>query len=295
MPIAHSATTRPSAAHARAEKKRQIGPWILTESIGRGAATEVFAAHHVDCEPDSASYAVKLLSAEFRRNPEAIQSLQREAFVLSQVHHPNLAPMLDSQIDAPPFWIATPRLAGQRASLNNGRPFDPPVALWFARQAAGALQALHAKKWLHNDVKPDNMIIAPSGHLTLIDLGFASRVDEKTPQVWRGTLEYSAPETFASSAQATGAADVYSLGVSLYQWLVGATPFTGDEAELMQAHAAKPMPDPRQERPTLHNGIVRLMRGMLSKEPLRRPVITELIERLTELEIETFDQRSEVA
>jgi len=159
-----------------------------------------------------------------------------------------------------------------------------------------ALDALHAAGWMHGDVKPSNTFISPNGHVTLLDLGFARCPGETGSAVERcvtGTYNYIAPEMITSALGADIRSDVYSLGVMLFEMLCGRLPFEGDSlAELAIQHRQTPAPDLRRLVPQLPTGVVRLVREMLAKEPLRRPQSPrELVDRLAALEIETFSQR----
>src|SRR5690606_1584432 len=104
-----------------------------------------------------------------------------------------------------------------------------------------------------------------------------------------GTPAYMAPELFQAHSEQTPAVDIYSLGVMLYELLVGTLPYEDDDPlELVNAHLAALPPNLRQRLPNLPSRVARLVRQMLAKEPQRRPGTEELIARLTDLEIETF-------
>ena len=111
---------------------------------------------------------------------------------------------------------------------------------------AEALDALHATvRMIHADVKPANIIVAPDGHATLIDLGFVHSPAESRHWSTRpvyGTLNYMAPEALTSSLATSPQSDVYSLGVTLYEMLAGGLPFVGRDAEqlIRQHREAKP-------------------------------------------------------
>ena len=116
------------------------------------------------------------------------------------------------------------------ALLARGR-IRTPVALWIARQAAEALQALHTTGYLHGDVKPANLLVDRHGHVTLIDLGCAGRFpDEPTlddPSL-SGTPSYLAPETFVGRPS-DRRSDLYSLGITLWEMLAGRLPTMGED------------------------------------------------------------------
>jgi serine/threonine-protein kinase len=261
-----------------------------------GPITSVYRARPVNCPGDwPADYAIKLIEPWRSPNATAIALLQREAFVARQMSHPNLAPVLAAHVDAPPFYFVMPLLDGVTLEdhLAAG-PIDAAQALWIARQAAEALAALHQAGWRHGDVKPANLLVAPTGHVTLIDLGFARRLDEspRGSELLLGTPAYAAPECLCLPHGIGERADVYSLGVTLFEMLAGRRPFSGAEpAELAAAHAQGALPDLRRFAPAAPRDVSQLVRRMLAKEPLRRPSTDELLEQLIRLEIESFAVR----
>jgi len=277
----------------------RVNQWELIALAGEGSLTQVYRARPVELVGDRpAAYALKVLRPEWRQDPRAIALLRREAFVGRTVTHPHLVAILGAGVQKPPYFVVMPWLAGQTLAglLEGSRPIDLPEALWIARQVAEALDALGAAGWMHGDVKPSNVLISPEGHVTLVDLGFARRRDETGSAVDRcvmGTCNYIAPEMITSSLRPDIRSDIYSLGVVLFEALSGRLPFVaGSLAELATQHRQARPPDLRRMVPHLPIGVIRLVREMLAKEPLRRPQTpAELIERLVELEIETFGER----
>ncbi len=283
---------------ARTADTATLGRWQLGRLLGYGEWTNVYEARPLDCSTGwPADYALKVLKPQHRNDPRAAACVQREAYVAQVVTHPHLVSILSSHVDRPPFYLVMPRLNGVTlaAALDNGRVLPLPHALWIVRQTAEALLALHNHAWLHGDVKPDNIFITPQGHVTLLDLGFAQRVQmarSASDAVMHTTPLYAAPEVFLTSAVLGSPSDVYSLGVTLYQVLTGRLPFpAASPVDIAAAHLQSPPPDPRQFRPQLPPRVARLVKRMLAKEPLRRPSTAELIPWLKELEIDTFTER----
>ncbi|MEQ8787887.1 MAG: serine/threonine-protein kinase [Pirellulaceae bacterium] len=295
--MTQSAPSTRDAVVARTQAPSTLGRWRLVEPIGGGRCSRVFRARPVDAPEDSpGDYALKLARTRASGDDDYRLLLQREAYVSRQVSHAHLTSVLAAHVDAPPYYLVLPHLEGRTvADWLSQRPRRNLVdCLWIARQAAEALAALHVGNWRHGDVKPGNLFLAASGHTTLLDLGFAQRINGKKVdcQPLSGTPAYAAPEVLCAAHVVGDRADVYSLGATLFEMLTGVRPFAEeDPVELAAAHRQLPAPDPRKISPDTPLAVARLVRRMLAKEPYRRPSARELIELLVCLEIEAFDQR----
>jgi serine/threonine-protein kinase len=276
----------------------RIGSWELVCRARAGGLSEIFLARPVGTTGEPA-YAVKRLRPEWQEKAEAVALLCREAIVGRQVSHPHLVPILAANTTEPPYYLVMPWLAGATLAdrLAASESFDLPQVLWIARQVAEGLEALWSAGWIHGDVKPGNIHLSPEGHVTLLDLGFARRRHQTGSALDRcvlGTVGYLAPEVIVSTLRCDIRSDIYSLGVVLFEIFAGRLPFTGPTlAELAGQHRQGRAPELRRLAPHLPTGVVRLVREMLCKEPLRRPQTPrELVDRLWALEIATFSERS---
>jgi serine/threonine-protein kinase len=224
---------------------------------------------------------------------------RREAWIGGTVSHPNLLPVLSASVQEPPFYLVTPKLDATPLSqwIAERAPLAVPLALWIARQVAEGVDALfEATAMIHADVKPTNILVAPTGHTTLIDFGFAQSPAEATRWTARplaGTLAYIAPEMVTSALAAGPRSDIYSLGVTLYEMLTARRPWESDDpGELATLHRQSRPPQLQLLRPELPEPVVELVQEMLAKDPLRRPTnARELAARLVKLEIECFSLR----
>lgn len=264
--------------------------------------TEVFQARPATAPTSQpAGYALKLVTRECRDVEAAVELLQREGRVARQAASSHVVPVLSANFHQTPQFVVMPMLPG--ASMEQVLQFGSrpllPVALWIGRQVAEALDALERAGWIHGDVKPGNMIIAPSGHVTLIDLGFArsfEEIDHDRPGevALQGTLAYLAPELLTSRLRKDIRSDLYSLGVVLYQMLAGRLPFSAEQPQdLAEQHLAEKPQDLRILVPQLPTRVARFVHTMLSKDPMRRPhTAAEVVARLASLEIESFGARA---
>ncbi len=298
--MASTVSVRPETSRSAPPVGSRLGAWELGRLIGAGRLARVFEAWPAGKRTASAAaYAVKVLRDEWQDEPRAVALFRREARLGGRLSHPHVVPVLAHQLDAPPYFLAMPRLAGRTlaACLQAGGPPDLPVALWFARQVAEGLQALQATcRMMHGDVKPGNIFVGQDGHVWLIDLGLARSMDEPRALADRlvvGTMRYMAPEMVTSTLAPDIRSDIYSLGVTLYEMLTGRPSFPGDDPhQLAMLHRDIAPERLSSHAPDLPPAVVDLVHEMLAKEPLRRPQTPgELVGRLTRLEIQWFADR----
>jgi serine/threonine protein kinase len=288
------ALARPSSAPARSG----LGsPWpavlgyALVKQLAAGRWCDVYLARPYDLSCGSADYVVKTIRAASTEREFARALLQREATVAVNVAHPNLISLLDARFEEENPVLVFPFTPGSLLAdlVRSPRPVSVPQALWYFRQAAAALAELHAQGWLHGDVKPHNLIVSDQGHVTLIDLGLARRIDSAECRADRwlaGDSEYLAPEAFIPSSQLTTAADMYSLGLTLLRLLLGDRFSSGAD----HPDRRKEISQLRAQRPDVSREVAALITRMTAIEPLRRPTANELVDALTRLEIESLMQ-----
>lgn len=279
-----------------------VGRWRLTRLVGVGQWTRVYRACPAESAPDElGDFAVKLLAREYADDPLARALLRREAQISRLVQHSQLATVLADHSSSDPPHLVLPflegltmrRLAGPGGSPQEARLAGLPIAtaLLYVRQTAEALAALHDAGWLHSDVKPENILVGRSGHATLLDLGLARQLASESCSaryVLATTLAYAAPESFSEGEWLSGAADIYSLGIVLWELLTGRPPFVADAVELIDLHRRQAPPDLRTLRPDVTDELARMVRLMLAKEPLRRPEAPRLVRMLVKQEIQAL-------
>jgi serine/threonine protein kinase len=297
----YSVTRDQSAPVQQGAATPNIAGWNIVRKLGGGAFTTVYQARPRGAPASQfAGYAIKMLAREHQNTPGVLTRFRQEARASRKVDSAHVVPVLNASLQEAPYFLVTPFLEGASLDtlLSSGISASLPVVLWIMRQAAQGLDALFTAGWMHGDLKPQNVIISPTCHVTLIDLGFARPLDsnEATYRLERpslvGTPSYMAPELLTSNMLPDIRSDIYSLGVILFEMLTGRLPFDArDPGRLAQQHREQP-PDLKLICPHLPKRVRRLVYAILAKEPLRRPQTpAELVDRLAALEIETFAER----
>ncbi len=235
----------------------------LDAQLGRGGMGVVYRAHDTLLDRD---VAVKVLSAT-ALGAEGRARLLREAQAAAQLNHPNIVGVHDAgEEDSVPF-IVMELVEGE--SLHSRRPTALDEILSLARQMCAALEHAHAHGIIHRDLKPENVLITLDGVAKLMDFGLArssaSRISAEGTLV--GTVFYLAPEQALGRA-IDGRADLYALGVMLYELTTGRLPFTGDDPlAVISQHIHAPVMPPRTYRADLPPALETIILKLLAKTP----------------------------
>ncbi|MGH2621503.1 MAG: protein kinase domain-containing protein, partial [Anaerolineales bacterium] len=248
------------------------------EELGRGGMGAVYRAHDKVLDRD---VAVKLLS-ESGLGTEGRERMLREAQAIAKLNHPNIVQVHDAgQLDGTPY-IVMELVEGQ--SLHQRPPQDFPGMVQVARQICAALEHAHENGIVHRDLKPENVILESDGTAKLMDFGLARSVASRmtTEGEITGTVFYLAPE-LALGQDFDGRADLYSLGVMLYELTTGELPFSkGDPLTVISQHIhANPIP-PRSKNPEIPPLLEQLMLQLLSKDPADRPASAAAVGQILE-------------
>ncbi len=235
----------------------RAGPYEVLGPIGSGGMGAVYRARDTRLGRD---VALKCLIPEADGAPGASDDrgrarILREARTASRLHHPNICTVYDVGEDKGEAWIAMEFVEGEPLSAVVRRGAIPPeVVMRYGTQIADALDHAHTQGVIHRDLKPANVVIGADGRVKLMDFGIAARLPQETAAVatrttesvagWSGplagTVPYMAPETLRGVAPGPGA-DLWALGVVLYEMTCGRRPFAGETSvDLVSAILTKP-------------------------------------------------------
>ncbi len=276
-----------------------IGSYAVRSEIGRGGMGVVYEAVHTTL---SRLAAVKVLLAQFTRDPGIVQRFFNEARAASTIRHPGIVEIYDFGFTpAGDAYIVMELLEGESlgARLQRLGQLPASVAAGIARQIAAALGAAHRIGIVHRDLKPDNIFLVPDAEVSggervkLLDFGIAKlTVDDRhasqtSTGIVVGTPTYMSPEQCAGSRHLDARSDLYALGCLLYRMLAGRVPFEGDVGWVIGAHQHLAPPPLEQLAPGTPAAIATLVARLLAKTPDARPAsATEVAEALRQVPME---------
>ncbi|MEG1523626.1 MAG: protein kinase [Clostridia bacterium] len=256
----------------------------VQEIIGTGGMAHVYRAVNL---ANHRTVAIKVLKEEFIDDAEFLRRFEREARAVLQLSHDNIVRAYGvGEVDNLPY-IVLEYVEGQTLKqiiVENG-PMPPRLAVALATQVLAALSAAHSAGIIHRDVKPQNVIVTPTGRAKLTDFGIARDVTASTVtfagSTILGSVHYLSPEQ-AKGKPVTEGSDLYSVGIMLYEMLTGQVPFDNENSvavALMHLHddAVPPIQHNSRISPALNDVIMRTLNKNLSE---RYTTATEMSQHL---------------
>lgn len=247
----------------------------LQEPIGRGGMATIYRA--IDLRMGR-TVAVKILREVYSSDPKFVTRFQREARAASALQHPNIIQVFDYGQSGPSYYIVMEFVDGTdlRRYLKKQGILSNERAIEIAHDVAMGLGAAHKRGIVHRDVKPQNVMLNDAGMVKLTDFGIASMYKDAeaerltTTGMTLGTVQYYAPEQ-AQGEIVSPAADIYALGIVMYEMLTGRTPFDGDTPVAVAMRHIQDIPEPPSAlNPRIPPGIERVILKCLEKDPRAR-------------------------
>ncbi|HJU55291.1 MAG TPA: protein kinase, partial [Pyrinomonadaceae bacterium] len=270
------------------------GKYHIEELINEGGMGAVYRATHVLMDK---IVAIKVLHPALAADDKIVARFTREAKAASRISHPHALTVTDfGEDESGVVFLVMEYLKGRtlKEVIHGDEAMPLPRIVEIIRQVCGALEAAHGEGVVHRDLKSDNIMLLDIGGgdwAKVLDFGIA-KITEKVgadpaltaPNLIIGTPQYMSPEQCSQAAEIDSRSDVYSLGVILYEMLVGHVPFTGESpTAIMMKHLQEPPPSVLEERKDLPVAVGRVVTRAMAKRPEDRfQTVAELSEELAE-------------
>jgi serine/threonine-protein kinase len=247
----------------------------MQDAIGRGGMATIYRA--VDLRMGR-TVAVKILREVYSSDPKFVTRFQREARAASLLQHPNIVQVFDYGQSGDNYYIVMEFVDGTdlRRYLKRNGKLSSERAVTIAHSVSLGLGAAHKRGIVHRDVKPQNIMLNDENLIKLTDFGIASVYKDAgaerltTTGMTLGTVQYYAPEQ-AQGEVVTPAADIYALGIVMYEMLTGRPPFDGDTpVAVAMKHIQEPPEPPSTYNPSIAPGLERIILRCLEKDPRDR-------------------------
>jgi eukaryotic-like serine/threonine-protein kinase len=266
------------------------GRYRLEAKLGSGGMSTVYLAR--DQTLDRA-VAVKVMHREMSEQADQLERFRQEARAVAKFSHPNVVSVIDAGEDGGHPYIVFEYVEGEtlKQRINRNGALDPRESIAYAIEIARGLAVAHARKMVHRDIKPQTILIDAEGRAKLTDFGISRQLEQDgmtaTGRVL-GTTDYVAPEQ-AMGRKVDPRTDIYSLGVVLYEMLVGQVPFSADsQVGVAMKHVNEELPDVQRRRPEVSAAVALVVERATAKDPCERyQQVGEMIDDLsTALEVE---------
>ena len=266
------------------------GRYRLEAKLGSGGMSTVYLARDQTLDRQ---VAVKVMHREMSEQADQLERFRQEARSVAKLSHPNVVSVIDAGEDGGYPYIVFEYVEGEtlKQRIKREGALDPQEAIAYAIEIARGLSMAHARNMVHRDIKPQNILIDAEGRAKLTDFGISRQLEQDgmtaTGRVL-GTTDYVAPEQ-AMGRKVDPRTDIYSLGVVLYEMLIGQVPFSADsQVGVAMKHVNEELPDVQRRRPEVSAAVALVVERATSKDAAGRyQQVGEMIDDLsTALEVE---------
>ena len=265
-------------------KTVELGPFTIIGKIAEGRGTLLFRAQH-----DRIGYeaVVKIVKPSHAHNRATLSEMKNEAKVLRHLHHPNIIRLYKFEKNAQFPFLILEYISGMNLKqwlIRRERDDDQEPIRILAGLAEG-LAGIHESGYVHRDIKSENMLVAASGEVRLIDFALATRATWKLWEWLRPGRRLQGTKTYMSPEQCMGRSldhrsDIYSFGVTMYEVITGKPPFySDDEQALLQDHVSTLPKRLSASVPRVREELDALLLRMLAKRPEDRPASMDEVVR----------------
>jgi serine/threonine protein kinase len=256
------------------EVGQTIGQYTIQKRVGSGGMAVVYEAEHAKL---GRRVALKMMHAGFQDDDDLLARFNREARIVAALDHPNIVPVYDFDEHNGTPYLVMKFITGNTLKWHmRKRPLSLEEISTICAAVADALAYAHEQGVLHRDVKPGNVILDDDNIVYLTDFGLARIAAQGESSLSAGmivgTPHYIAPEQATGETTVGVGADVYALGVMLYEMVVGRVPFAADSAHaIIHDHIYTPPPLPSELNPELPTAVEMVLLSALEKDPADRP------------------------
>jgi serine/threonine protein kinase len=252
---------------------QKVRGYEIREKLGEGSYGVVYKAYQPSIDRE---VAIKVILPSIASEPEFIQRFENEARLVARLEHPHIVPLYDFWQDESGVYLAMRCLRGGslRAVLKRQEALSLAQTMHLLTQICDALSAAHQMGVIHRDLKPDNIILDERGNFYLTDFGIAKNLQISQTATASGAIvgtpAYASPEQI-QGLDVTPQSDVYSLGIMLYEMLVGERPFIdANIMQLIMKHIQEPVPSLLKRRPDLPEAVDQVIQKATRKNPEER-------------------------
>ena len=273
--------------------EREIGKYLITEIIGSGGFSIVYRGVH---EALNMPVAIKMMKHDLAMRADFIKNFRDEARTIAKFNHENIVHVYDIEERYKTLFIIMEHLDGMslRTLLKRMLKLPPGRVVDYLLQICSGLQYAHAKDVVHQDIKPGNIYIQPTGKVKILDFGLASPCGRESD--FTGTPFYMSPEQI-DCLPVDARTDIFALGLTAYEMLTGQRPFSEVDAwDVMNMRLKHDIPDPSELTPDLPEALRKFVLKACARDMGRRyQNAGEVIEDLKPLADELGLQKREVS
>ena len=244
----------------------------IIKTIGEGGMANVYLAKDTILDRN---VAVKVLRGDLADDEKFVRRFQREALSASKLNHPNIVEMYDVGEDDGRYYIVMEYVQGKtlKSLVKKRGALTLPEVIDIMTQLTSAIMCAHDSYIIHRDIKPQNVMILDDGRVKIMDFGIAMALNSneltQTNSVM-GSVHYLPPEQ-ANGSGSTIKSDIYSLGILMYELLVGKVPFKGDNAvEIAIKQMKEPIPSICKQNPDIPQSVENIVLRACAKNPKNR-------------------------
>ena len=248
------------------------GRYKIISLLGEGGMANVYLAEDIILKR---KVAVKVLRLDLQKDPQTIQRFQREALSISELSHPHIVSIFDVGSDHNRHYLVMEYVDGPDLEeyIQKNNPIPVKTVINIMDQILDAMALAHRHNVIHRDLKPQNILLDKKGNVKIVDFGIAVALNQSTmtqTNTAMGSVHYMSPEQ-ARGSLATKQSDIYSLGIILYELLMGQVPFGGENAiAVALKHFQEKIPSLRKQNPAIPQALENVVFKATAKDPRDR-------------------------